>query len=119
MIHTVYEYLQVHLQNMAILGEYHSLVNEMWLVDHQSIYRYFHVSPDRFSHLFGLVGPALTQNMTNVRAPISPGERLAITLRYLVNADAMQTISFNYRVGHSTVCGIICMWNMSICLTKR
>ena len=104
-------------QNWAIRGEYHSLVNEMRLVDHQSFYRYFHMSPDRLSHLLALVGPALTRKTTNFRAPISPGERLAITLRYLVTGDSMQTISFNYRVGHSTVCGIIdstcdSLWNV-------
>ncbi|XP_062516185.1 uncharacterized protein LOC134191579 [Corticium candelabrum] len=33
--------------------------------------------------------------------------RLAITLQYLVTGDSMQTISFNYRVGHCTLCGII------------
>ena len=30
-----------------------------------------------------------------------------MTLRYLVNGDSMQTISFIYRLGHSTVCYII------------
>ena len=89
------------------MGEYHALVNEMRMTDHESFYRYFHLSPERFDHLLSMVGPAITRNHTNCRQPISAGERLAITLRYLVTGDSMQTISFNYRVGHSTVCGII------------
>ena len=42
-----------------------------------------------------------------MRDPISPAERLAVTLRCLVTGDAMQTISFSFRLGHSTVCYII------------
>ena len=88
-------------------GEYHTLINEMHLVDHSSFYKYFHMSPERFSHLLSLVGPSISHEITKLRKPISAGERLAITLRYLVTGDSMQTISFSYRVGHSTVCGII------------
>ena len=65
------------------------------------------MSTERFGHLLSLVGPTVTRQTTNFREPISAGERLAITLRYLVTGDSMQTISFSYRVGHSTVCGII------------
>ena len=42
-----------------------------------------------------------------MRTPISAGERLAVTIRYLVTGDSMQTISFSYRLGHSTVCNVI------------
>ena len=91
------------------LGEYHSLINEMQLTDHQSIYIFFHMSPERFAHLLSLVGPAITRQTTSFRQPIQSDERLAITLRYLVTSDSMQTISFSYRVGHSTICGIIAM----------
>ena len=42
-----------------------------------------------------------------MRLPVPPGERLAVTLRYLVTGDSMQTVSFSYRLGHSTVCNII------------
>jgi hypothetical protein len=75
------------------------------------------MSPERFDHLLGLVGPVISRQTTNFRSAISPGERLAITLCYLVTDDSMQTNSFNFRVGHSTVCGIIdntcdALWNV-------
>lgn len=97
-------------------GEYHALISEMKLVDHESFYRYFHMTPQRFSHLLGLVGPLIKRQDTRFRQEITPDERLAITLRYLVTGDSMQTISFSYRVGHSTVSGIIdstcvALWN--------
>lgn len=89
-------------------GEYHSLTSEMCVADRGSFYKYFHMTPDMFSHLLNLVGPSITRKTTNFRAPISAAKRLAITLRYLVTGnsmqtDSMQTISSSYRVGHSTV----------------
>ena len=75
------------------------------------------MSPERFDHLLGLVGPVISRQTTNFRSAISPGERLAITLRYLVTGNPMQTISFNFRVGHSAVCGIMdndALWNVLV-----
>ena len=47
-------------------GDYHALINEMRLVDHESFYKYFHMTPHRFDTLLSLVGPALTrQNNSN------------------------------------------------------
>ena len=88
-------------------GEYHALIQEMRLSDKDSFYKYFRMSPQRFDHLLGVVGPSLTRQHTNFRFPISPGERLAVTLRFLATGDSMQTIAFSYRLGHSTVCNII------------
>ena len=75
------------------------------------------MTPERFSHLLSLVGPSIRCQDTRFRQAIPPGEKLAITLRYLVTGDSMQTISFSYRVGHSTVSGIIentcaAIWNV-------
>ena len=105
------------LKSRCTKGEYHALIAEMRLGDHESFYRYFHMTPQRFSHLLGLVGPSIRRQDTYFRQAIPPGERLAITLRYLVTGDSMQTISFSYRVGHSTVSGIIdstcdALWNV-------
>ena len=94
-------------QSRSTRGEYHSLVAEMRLGDHESFYKYFHMTPQRFSHLLGLVGPSIKREDTRFCLAVPPDERLAITLRYLVTGDSIQTISFSYRVGHSTVSGII------------
>ena len=104
-------------QTRSTRGEYHPLIAEMRLGDHESFYKYFHMTPQRFTHLLSMVGPCITRQDTNFRQAISPGERLAITMRYLVTGDSMQTISFTYRVGHSTISGIIdstceALWNV-------
>ena len=87
-------------------GEYHALIQEMRLSDQDSFYTYFRMTPTRYDQLLSLVGPAIIRQHTNFRSPISPGERLAVTLRFLATGDSMQTIAFSYRLGHSTVCNI-------------
>ena len=44
-----------------LLGEYHTLVKEMRENDHESFYKYFRMTPERFDHLLLLVGPMLTK----------------------------------------------------------
>ena len=80
-------------QNRYTKGQYHTLIAEMRLGDHESFYKYFHMTPQRYSHLLSLVGPAITRQNTSFRQAISPGERLAITLRYLVTGDSMIQLS--------------------------
>ena len=94
-------------QSRSKKGEFHALIAEMTLVDHESFYKYFHMTPQRFSQLLSCVGPFIKRQNTRLREAIPPDEGLVLTLRYLVTGDSMQTISFSYRVGHSTVCGII------------
>ena len=89
------------------MGEYHSLIKEMRLVDHFSFYKYFHMSPSRFDDLLSRVKPFIVRKTTQLREPVSAEERLSVNLRFLVTGDSMQTISFSYRLGHSTVSYII------------
>ncbi|XP_062386963.1 uncharacterized protein LOC134075952 [Sardina pilchardus] len=62
---------------------------------------------DHFDELLGKVGPLITRADTGMRLAIGPAERLAICLRYLATGDSYRTIAFSYRVGRSTVSGII------------
>ena len=63
-------------------GEYHTLVKKMHENDHESLYKYFRMTPERFDNLPLLVGPMLTKKSL-YREPISAGERLSVTLRFL------------------------------------
>ena len=53
------------------------------------------------------VGPLIAKKKCQSRIPISPGERLVITLRYLATGDSQQSQAFNFRVARATVCKII------------
>ena len=65
------------------------------------------MTPTRIDQLLSVVGPAITRQHKNFWSPISPGERLAVTLRFLATGDSVQTIAFSDRLGHFTLCNII------------
>ena len=70
------------------------------------IFRFVRKSPERFDHLLSLVHDRLVRKF-HVREPISPAERLADTLRYLASGDSQTLIGFLFKMGRSTVNGII------------
>ena len=88
-------------------GVYNNLVQEMHLGDRESYFRYMRMSPDRFQHLLSLIEPLVTKETTNFREPISAGERLSITLRFLATGESQQWLSFAYRIGKATVSKIV------------
>ena len=65
------------------------------------------MSPERFEHLFNLVGPLIAKQDTNYRKSISAKKRLVITLRYLAEGCSQQALSLGFRVGKSTVSKIL------------
>ena len=50
------------------------------------------MAPQRFEHLFSLVGPHLQRTTTKMKEPISPAERLVLTLRFLASGDLQQSL---------------------------
>ena len=61
------------------------------------------MSPERFDHLLTLVGPLIVKQPCHAREPISPGEKLMVTLRYLATGESQQSLSFHFRLGRSTI----------------
>ena len=67
-------------QEREIYGLYHILTDELRLFDKEYFFRFVRMTPQRFEHLLSLVGPHLQQTTTKMREPISPAERLVLTL---------------------------------------
>lgn len=88
-------------------GEFRSLVQELMLEDEEFFRVYMRMTPASFHVLLDLVAEDLKRQDTNFRTAISPGERLALTLRFLGHGDSMRMLSLTYRIGHSTVCQVI------------
>ncbi|XP_064466875.1 uncharacterized protein LOC135378005 [Ornithodoros turicata] len=63
--------------------------------------KYFRMLPDTFDRLHRLVESALTKEYL-CREPISSGERLALTLRYLSSAMDLKDVAMAYRMGLET-----------------
>ena len=87
-------------------GEYYTLVREAMLFDSEFFFRMFRMSSSQYEELLGFVGPRLLR-VNARREPISTGERLSVTLRYLVSGDAFSTIATSYRLSETTVGRIV------------
>uniref|UniRef100_A0A9J7XNE0 DDE Tnp4 domain-containing protein n=1 Tax=Cyprinus carpio carpio TaxID=630221 RepID=A0A9J7XNE0_CYPCA len=94
------------LQARQQLGEYHRLVQELRLDDGR-FQRYFRLDRDQFDNLLSKVGPRIVRQDTSYLRTIELAEHLAICLQFLATGDSFRTIAFSYRVGVSTVAGIV------------
>ena len=101
-------------------GEYNLLVKELMLADHELFFNMFRMTPTKFEELLSWIAPLITRSAIR-RQPIQPGERLCVTLRYLVSGDSFSTIANSYRMSDTTVGRIVketsnVLWN--VLLTK-
>ena len=71
-------------------GLCHILIDELRLFDKEYFFCFVRMTPQGFEHLLSLVGPHLQQTTTKMRKPISPAERLVLTLRFLASGDSQQ-----------------------------
>ena len=69
--------------NRARFGEYHTLISEMRLVDHESFHKYFHMSPMMFDDLLSRIGPAITKQTTQFQCPIHV-QKYVVILPYIL-----------------------------------
>ena len=89
------------------VGEYHTLVQEMRAADPSAHLRYFRMSVGDFDELLAIIQDQIRKQHTAMRESISPGERLAVTLRFLSAGGSMKTVAESYRIGYATVPKII------------
>lgn len=87
-------------------GEYFNLIQEIRSSDPEIHFQYFRMSKELFDVLLEYVETYISHSK-NHALPISPAERLAVTLRYLATGDSQQTICFSYRIGKSTMSSIL------------
>ncbi|KAL0883304.1 hypothetical protein ABMA27_016715 [Loxostege sticticalis] len=96
-------------------GEYHTLFGHLES-DEDRFFQYFRMSRSSFEDLHEIIRLEILKQDTNYRLAITTRERLAICLRYLATGNSFHTISFSFRVGRSTVAGIVeevtrAIWN--------
>ena len=76
----------------ATSGAYQSLVLKLKEIDRQKFFGFVRMSSKRFDY---------------IRAPVPPDERLAITLRFLASSESQTSLSYYFKIGKATVCGIV------------
>ena len=89
-----------------LLGAYNSTLLLARENDRFTFFKYTRMSPERFDHLLSLIRPKIEKEY-KVRPPISGEERVVATLQHLASGDSKQSISYQYKMGKSTINGII------------
>ena len=89
------------------LGHFDTLLVELSLEDPPSFRNYSRVDVDMFAELLERLEPRLRRRNQNWRKPISPGERLAVTLSYLATGDSYHSLAYNFRIPHNTISQIV------------
>ena len=74
------------------LGAYSGLMLELANEDVPGYIAFQRMAPELFQELLQLIQPHIQKQTTNMRKPISPGERLAITLRFLATGKLKLTV---------------------------
>ena len=87
-------------------GVYTTLVLKMRRMDEQMHFSIFRMSAGRFDDLLRRIEPFIQHAPTH-SAPISPSERLAITLCILASGGSQHFVSACYKMGKSTACSIV------------
>ncbi|XP_067939765.1 uncharacterized protein [Watersipora subatra] len=65
------------------------------------------VSVESFDHILGIIRPHIDKQDTKFRKAISSDQRLCVTLTFLATGDSFKTLANLFRMGQSTVRGII------------
>lgn len=77
------------IKNRPKQGAYHQLLRELRLTDQNSYRHFLRMDANTFEDLLSKVGPMITYRDTHMREAISPGERLALTLRFLATGKGL------------------------------
>ena len=83
-------------------GAYHNIMAELYATDIPGFTNFMRMTPEFFEMIKTRLEPRLARQATNYRAPISVGEKLALTIRYLATGESYTSLSCQFRVGRST-----------------
>ncbi|XP_045126554.1 uncharacterized protein LOC123513458 [Portunus trituberculatus] len=86
---------------------YFRLVRELSLEDPGALREWIRLDRTQFHHVLQLVTPLIEKQSTNMRQPVSAGERLMLTLRYLASGETQKSLAYQFRISRNLVCSII------------
>ena len=84
-------------------GAYHNIMAELYATDIPRFTNFMRMTPEFFEMIKTRLEKRLASQATNYRAPISVGEKLALTIRYLATGESYTSLSCQFRVGRSTI----------------
>ena len=88
-------------------GVFYTLFKELALEDSGGFREFMRMPYEKFCELAEVVSENITKQNTIMRMAIPPRERLALTLRFLVTGESFESLSFQFRIGKTTVGNIV------------
>ena len=92
-----------YLHRRLLHGEYDALLTELMIENPEKFKELMRMDVATFHEILHLVAPNLTLQSTNCRDPITPGQKLAFTIRYLSTGISYRDLVANFRVSPSSV----------------
>lgn len=91
--------------NCKTFSEFFTLIPQLRFNDREMFFVYTRMTPERYDHLLSLVDERLKKY--SLRDPVSPNERLMITLVFLATGESQVQLSFRFRRGRATICKVL------------
>ena len=82
-------------------------MNELRIEDPQRFVTFFRMEPAMFDKLVQRVSPRITKTDTHMRRALSPGLKIATTVRYLASGAKYPSFMYSFRVARNTICLLI------------
>jgi len=89
------------------LGHYRKLFAELKKEDKKGFKNFLRMDFPTFREILNRISPRIKKYGCNFRKPLSPGLKLAITLRYLASGDSYHSLMYGFRVAHNTISVVI------------
>ena len=83
-------------------GAYHNIMAELYATDIPGFTNFMRMTLEFFEMIKTRLEPHLARQATNCRAPISVGENVALTIRYLATGESYTSLSCQFMAGRST-----------------
>ena len=90
-----------------LYGHFDKLMVELRLEDEHSFHNFLRMYPPLFDEILVRITPRIERQDTHYRKAISPGVRLALTLRHLASGDRYSSIMYSFRVSLTSIIRII------------
>ncbi|KAK3926608.1 Protein ANTAGONIST OF LIKE HETEROCHROMATIN PROTEIN 1 [Frankliniella fusca] len=100
-------WVQPWVARRDMLGIHNNLFLELRRENPEKYRRCLRMTPEMFDWLANKVDPIIRKQDTHLRRSISVEQRLSITLRHLATGETQESLSCQFRVGQSTISGII------------